>query len=164
MKKSLVVAVLFAGSLTLNAQVTKPATDEHGHVHGAVDTAKSVLDIAEVKEMEYDFGTIPQGKPVYHSFEVKNIGAVPLVLTNVQTTCGCTTPEWSKEPIPTGQSTKVKVGYNAATEGYFEKFITLQYNGLGSKQIKIKGTVWKAPAGSAPANASIQFLKNQLNN
>ena len=123
-----------------------------------VDTTGKI----ELKEVEYDFGQIPQGKPVYHSFEVVNKGNEPIKLDNVQTSCGCTTPEWSKEPIAKNGSSTVKVGYNAAAEGAFEKFITIQYNGNQTKQIKIKGIVWKAPIGAAPANASIQFLKQQI--
>lgn len=121
-----------------------------------------VGDPLSVKEDIYDFGMIPQGKPVYHFFDIVNNGAVPLKLENVQASCGCTTPEWNKEPIAAGGADKIKVGYNAAAEGDFQKFITITYNGNQTKQIRIKGTVWKAPAGSAPANASVQFLKQQL--
>ena len=85
----------------------------------------------------------------------------PLKLDNVQATCGCTTPEWSKEPIAAGATSLIKVGFNAATEGPFEKYITVTYNGNETKQIMIKGEVWKAPTG-APANAPVQFLKQQL--
>ncbi len=119
-------------------------------------------DVLEVKELEFDFGTIPQGKPVYHVFQITNKGTTPLKLDNVQATCGCTTPEWNKEAIAPGASDKIKVGYNAAAEGSFEKFITVSYNGNSTKQIKIKGSVWKAPVGSAPSNASINFLKQQM--
>ena len=115
-----------------------------------------------LKETEYDFGKIPQGKPVYHSFEIVNQSAQPLKLDNVTATCGCTTPEWNRDAIAPGASDKIKVGYNSAAEGYFEKYITITYNGNATKQIKIKGTVWKAPVGSAPANASVQFLKQQI--
>lgn len=115
-----------------------------------------------IKEDIHDFGSIPQGKPVYYSFEIVNKGNVPLKLENVQASCGCTTPEWSREPIAAGGSDKIRVGYNAASEGDFEKYITITYNGNQTKQIKIKGTVWRAPAGSAPANASVQFLKQQI--
>jgi hypothetical protein len=115
----------------------------------------------ELKEVEFDFGKIPQGKPVYHFFEIVNKGAEALKIENVQSSCGCTTPEWSKEPIVKGGSGKIKVGYNSAVEGGFEKYITIQYNGNQTKQIKIKGIVWKAPLGAAPANASVQFLKQQ---
>jgi hypothetical protein len=125
--------------------------------------AQNATGAIELKEAEYDFGKIPQGKPVYHSFEVVNTTNAPLKLENVTASCGCTTPEWNKEPIAAGTSDKIKVGYNAATEGYFEKFITVTYNGNQTKQIKIKGTVWKAPAGSAPANSSVNFLKQQIN-
>lgn len=116
-----------------------------------------------VKETAFDFGTIPQGKPVYHFFEVTNNGKTPMVISNVQTSCGCTTPEWSKDPIAPGATAKVRVGYNAAGEGHFEKFITIMYNQSLTKQIRIMGTVWRAPEGSAPVNASINLLKQKNN-
>lgn len=131
-------------------------------VAGAQTTTntQTAPDVLQIKETEHDFGKIPQGKPVFYYFEIQNNGSTPLKLDNVQASCGCTTPEWNHDPIPAGAPDKIKVGYNAASEGYFEKFITITYNG-SQKQIKIKGTVWKAPVGSAPANASIQILKQQ---
>ncbi|HEY6062064.1 MAG TPA: DUF1573 domain-containing protein [Chitinophagaceae bacterium] len=118
-------------------------------------------DVLQIKVTEHDFGMIPQGKPVYYTFEIVNTGKTELKLDNVQASCGCTTPEWSRDPIAPGATAKIKVGYNAAAENYFEKPITITYNSNQSKQIKIKGTVWKAPDGSAPANASIDLLKKQ---
>lgn len=114
-----------------------------------------------LKETLHDFGTIPQGKPVFYYFDVVNNGKAPMVISNVQASCGCTTPEWSKEPVAAGTTTKIKVGFNAASEGNFEKFITITYNQNLTKQISIKGTVWKAPEGSAPGNSSIQLLKQK---
>lgn len=128
----------------------------------AAQAQNAATDVVEMKELEFDFGTIPQGKPVYHTFLITNKGNAPLKLDNVQATCGCTTPEWNREAIAPGATEKIKVGYNAAAEGVFEKFITVTYNGNSTKQIKIKGSVWKAPAGSAPSNASINFLKQQM--
>jgi hypothetical protein len=118
-------------------------------------------DVLKFKELEYDFSKISQGKPVFHFFEFENTGKDTIKLDNVQASCGCTTPEWSHEPVAPGATAKIKIGYNAAAEGNFEKYITITYRGDQSKQIKIKGTVWKAPTGSAPPNASIQFLKQQ---
>jgi len=119
-------------------------------------------DVLQIKEMEHDFGKIPQGKPVYYSFDIVNTGKTELKLDDVKASCGCTTPEWSRDPIPAGATAKIKVGYNAAAENYFEKYITITYNNSAqSKQLKIKGTVWKAPEGSAPVNASIDLLKKQ---
>lgn len=138
------------------------AQHNHNHDGHKVVEQKPGADVLSLKETVYDFGMIPQGKPVYYYFEVKNIGNTPLKLENVQAACGCTTPEWSKDAIPVGGTQKIKVGFNAATEGPFEKPITVVYNGNQTKQIYIKGTVWKAPAGSAPLNASVQFLKQQI--
>ena len=131
-------------------------------VLGVANAQTSVTEPLELKQLEFDFGTIPQGKPVFHSFQITNKGTTPLKLDNVQASCGCTTPEWSKEPIAPGATEVIKVGYNAAAEGAFEKPITVTYNGNVTKQIKIKGNVWKAPAGSAPSNASVNFLKQQM--
>ena len=118
-------------------------------------------DVLKLKETEFNFGKIPQGKPVYHTFEIVNTGTQAMKLDNVQASCGCTTPEWSREPIAPGATAQIKVGYNAAAENSFDKFITITYNGTQTKQLKISGFVWKAPEGAAPANASVQFLKKQ---
>lgn len=127
------------------------------------NNAVAVPEAIALKETSFNFGTIPQGKPVYHSFEVFNTGKTPMVISNVQTSCGCTTPEWTKEPILPGGTKIIKVGYNAAAEGHFEKFITISYNQNLTKQVKITGTVWKSPEGSAPANSSISLLKQKNN-
>ena len=143
--KKLVAVILFIGmAWTAGAQTDAVKTDD-----------------LKLKESEHDFGMIPQGKPVFYFFEIVNSGTTPLKLDNVQASCGCTTPEWNHEAIPAGSADKIRVGYNAASEGAFDKYITITYNGNLSKQLHIKGTVWKAPAGSAPANASVQILKQQ---
>ena len=101
--------------------------------------ATETQDALKLKETEHNFGKIPQGKPVYYSFEITNTGTQALKLDNVQASCGCTTPEWSHEPIAPGATAQIKVGYNAAAENDFEKFITITYNGNQTKQLKISG-------------------------
>jgi len=130
-------------------------------ISSAQGTQKTENESLQFKETQHDFGTIPQGKPVYYSFIVTNPGKEAIKIENVQTSCGCTTPEWSREPVPAGSSTEIKVGYNAAGAGHFEKYITVLYNGKQTKQLTIKGEVWKAPDGSAPLNASVQLLKQK---
>ena len=126
------------------------------------ETKKPVEEALLIKEDVYDFGKIPQGKPVHHVFTVTNLSNQPLKIANVQASCGCTTPEWDKEnAIPAGQEGKITVGYNAAAEGPFTKFISITYNEAGSKQISIKGEVWKTPAASAPENKGLNDLKNK---
>src|SRR5215213_419347 len=90
-------------------------------------TETSPTEVLAIKEVEFDFGKIPQGKPVYHLFEIVNKSDKPLKLDNVAASCGCTTPEWSREEIAAGATSIIKVGYNAAAEGHFEKPITITY-------------------------------------
>lgn len=117
--------------------------------------------VLTVLEEVYDFKKIPQGKPVQHIFEVVNSGSSDIKLTNVMASCGCTTPEWEKDKVlPPGGSSNIKVGYNAAAEGVFTKVITITYNETKTKQITIKGEVWKTPAASAPENNTLNDLKN----
>ncbi|MBS1919403.1 MAG: DUF1573 domain-containing protein [Bacteroidetes bacterium] len=151
MKKFLTLLFLLSVSLYSFAQNNNTSQN----------TTAPLQNVLQLKEAEHDFSKIPQGKPVYYDFEIVNTGKEPLKLNDVHASCGCTTPEWSTEPIAPGATAKIKVGYNAAAEGYFEKFITITYNTNQTEQLKIKGTVWKAPQGSAPANAPVEFLKKQ---
>ena len=124
----------------------------------SIEVADNLLTL---KETEYNFGKIPQGKPVTHVFEVTNKSTLPLKISNVHASCGCTTPEWEKEKvIAPGEKTNITVGYNAAAEGTFTKFITVTYNETQTKQITIKGEVWKTPGSSAPENKALNDLKN----
>jgi hypothetical protein len=93
-------------------------------------------------ETTFDFGKIPQGKPVTHEFKFTNTGKVPLVLSSVNASCGCTTPEWTKEPIAPGKSGSVKATFNAAGAGAFSKTVTVNANVEGGAiYLTIKGEV-----------------------
>ena len=127
----------------------------------AVPPQNAPAETLSLKETEFDFGKIPQGKPVTHIFSVSNTGTTSFKLDNVQASCGCTTPQWDKDKvIGAGESSIITVGYNAAAEGPFTKNITVTYNGTQTKMIQIKGEVWKTPAASAPANTGLNDLKN----
>jgi hypothetical protein len=116
-------------------------------------------DMLELKENMHNFGKIPQGRPAVYTFEIVNTGTTPLILDNVHASCGCTTPEWSREPIKPGATAQIKVGYNAYAEGSFTKTVTIIYDTNRTKILTITGEVYKAPQTSAPENASIQLLK-----
>ena len=120
-------------------------------------------EVLQFKETTHDFGKVPQGKPVYHYFEIVNTGSKPMKLDNVHASCGCTTPEWDREEIEPGATARIKVGFNAAAEGPFDKPIIVTYDGNKTKTLKIQGHVWRSPVASAPANASVQFLKQKIN-
>lgn len=123
--------------------------------------ARPAEESISLTETEFDFGKIPQGKPVTHVFEFKNISSTPFSLDNVQASCGCTTPEWNKDVVSPGATSKITVGYNAQNEGTFAKPVTITYNGNQTRQIIIKGDVWKTPVSSAPQNTKINSLKNE---
>jgi Protein of unknown function (DUF1573) len=141
--------------------ISTPSTKTETQVAPTAEVSKPVAESIGLKETEFDFGKIPQGKPVIHIFEFKNIGTTPFSLDNVQASCGCTTPEWNKDVIAPGATSKITVGYNAQNEGPFAKPVTITYNGNQSKQIIIKGEVWKTPVTSAPENSSVNSLKNE---
>jgi hypothetical protein len=90
----------------------------------------------------YDFGQIKAGVPVTHEFSFTNTGNIPLVVTSVQASCGCTVTSYSKEPIAPGASGFVSATYNAAKVGQFTKPITVIANTDESAvQLTIKGEV-----------------------
>jgi hypothetical protein len=125
----------------------------------SIAQTKPAADVLTLRESSFDFGKIPQSRPVTHDFEIYNGGKDTLFLENVQASCGCTTPLWSKDPIAPGGQSKITVGYNAAAEGPFEKTITIFYNGNQTKMMVIKGEVYKANPTPAPANAALQIIK-----
>lgn len=65
------------------------------------------------EKTEHDFGTIKEGEIVSYTFKFKNTGEAPLIISKVQPSCGCTAPDWSKEPIPVGGEGFVKVEFDS---------------------------------------------------
>ena len=120
---------------------------------------RSNNDVLVFKQTTHNFGKIPQGKPVNHHFELTNKGKSPLIIETVEASCGCTTPEWSQEPIPAGGTSKIQVGFNASSEGHFQKNITVFYNNGQVKTLTISGEVYPSPTTSAPLNPSLSLLK-----
>ena len=104
-------------------------------------------DLIKVKSEKFDFGKIKQNAPVTTFFEITNTSNKPVVIETATASCGCTTPEYAKEPIAPGTSTKIKVGYNAAAMGTFTKDITVKLAGVqDTKILKITGEVLDAAA------------------
>lgn len=95
----------------------------------------------------YDFGTLKEGPVVSHVFEFTNAGNEPLIIHGASASCGCTTPEWPKEPILPGKKGRLTVNYNTAGRvGPFNKDVYIQSNAkkVDNKEryeLHIKGTV-----------------------
>ena len=88
-----------------------------------------------------DYGDIPQGIPATTVFTFTNTSANPIALTNVQKSCGCTEPTYSKEPVLPGKSAKISATYNAAAPGGFAKSLTVTTSENETYSLIIKGNV-----------------------
>ena len=91
----------------------------------------------------HDFGNVPEGTMATYEFKFKNTGTQPVVIANVQASCGCTTPDWTKAPVLPGKSGIIKAMYSSAGRpGVFTKTVTVTSNAAeGSKVLSIKGVV-----------------------
>lgn len=161
MKRVFTFFLAIALATAVNAQLATAPGTAPTPTTTEVKAAPVDENLLVLKETEYNFGKIPQGKPVTHVFTVSNNGKSDLKISNVQASCGCTTPNWEKDKaVAPGTTTDITVGYNAAAEGPFTKLITITYNDAQTKIITIKGEVWKTPATSAPENKAVNDLKN----
>lgn len=108
---------------------------------GTIDS--SYLPILTWKEIVYDFGTILEGDIVSKEFEFTNTGTAPLLIVNASSTCGCTIPEWPKEPIQPGSTGAIKVKFNALDKmGAQHKVVTIFANTIpNTSTITIQGNV-----------------------
>ncbi len=131
MKKILLLTSVFFLSLAVIAQ---------GNTDG----------IIKVNTEKYDFGKLKQGVPADYYFIIKNVTDKAVVVENAWGSCGCTTPEIPKEPIAPGATAKLKVQYNSAAMGHFEKDVYVKMAGIETpKNLKITGDVLTAEAYEA---------------
>ena|SRR2546428_7279571 len=80
-------------------------------------------------EDHHDFGKVTDGEMVSYSYKFKNTGDKPLIISNVRASCGCTTPNWAKDPIAPGQEGNIDVKFNSVGRvGMQEKLITVTAN------------------------------------
>lgn len=136
MKKLVFIAVFALVAIVSFAQEKE--------IRGNIGQTEVKADMAVFawSESSYDFGKVKQGIPVTHEFKFTNSGKVPLVIVNAQPSCGCTTPDWTKTPVPPGGSGFIKATFNAASPGPFNKTITVTANiEGGSMYLTIKGEV-----------------------
>lgn len=99
--------------------------------------------IIEFDKKEFDFGTIKQGEVVEGTFLVSNKGKTDLIITSAKASCGCTVPEWPKDPIKPGESSEIKFKFDSkGKKGKQNKSITIKANTENVTDIlRIKGTI-----------------------
>ena len=92
----------------------------------------------------HDFGEIVQGEKVYHIFKFTNTGTEPLVITNVEVTCGCTTPKgWPRDPVNPGGKGEIEIKFDSTHKmGRLTKVVVIVSNAAeGNSQITFTANV-----------------------
>lgn len=105
------------------------------------------------KKTTHEYGTIELNGDGTYNFEFTNTGNEPLILSKPRSSCGCTVPQWPKEPILPGETNKIKVTYNTHKAGPFNKTVTIYSNAKNKSTVllRIKGKVEKKPEEALPA-------------
>ncbi len=109
----------------------------------------------------HDYGTVEYGGNGQCTFEFKNTGTAPLIISNAKGSCGCTVPSWPKEPIAPGKTGTITVKYDTKRPGAINKSVTITSNASNSptKVIRIKGTVEPKPESGTPVNTGAPVNK-----
>jgi hypothetical protein len=128
MKKYLLLMVWMGLATSLFAQET------------STQNANGPVIVFEKKT--HDFGDIFQGDKVEETFKFTNAGTAPLIITNVQVTCGCTTPKgWPRDPIPPGGKAELTVAFNSAGKmGRQNKVVTVVSNAVNPDGTQVSFT------------------------
>jgi hypothetical protein len=116
--------------------------------NGKAQTTDTTL-VINFASTVHDYGTIEQGSDGTYEFKFTNQGKTPLILSNVRSSCGCTVPSWTKEPVAPGKEGAIKVVYNTNNVGNFNKSITVTSNAKNAQVVlQIKGNVTAKPQKS----------------
>lgn len=157
MKKiySLILAILVLQGM-VSAQ-TKTSPTENDSTTKATDATikidtpeieKVTVGVSKIsfKETVHDFGNVKQNNPAKCVFEFINKGTTVIALETVQASCGCTTPDWTRDPVAIGGTGKITATYNSVASGSFSKTITVKFSTGEMEYLTIKGTVDTPPS------------------
>ncbi|MCS6823922.1 MAG: DUF1573 domain-containing protein [Cytophagaceae bacterium] len=145
--------------LVTSVLVANLACDNQKNTSEAAKTTTVAADTTKVEtpkltkiqfyETEHDFGKINEGEKVSHKFKFKNVGDAPLIIQRTNTSCGCTVPTHTKDPVPPGGEGEINVEYNSKDrEGKIEKTVTVIANTEPqATELKIKVFVLKKIKG-----------------
>ena len=101
------------------------------------------VPVIQFEKTEHDFGKILQGEQVSYTFKFKNVGDAPLLITSIEKTCGCTSPEFTRTPVKPGDEGKIKITYDSkGHKGFQNKRLIVKANTNPSESIiRIKAQV-----------------------
>ena len=107
--------------------------------------SKDIVPVFQFDNESHDFGTIIEGEKISFAFRFKNVGKGDLVIRAAQGSCGCTVPEYPKEPVKPGNGGIINVTFNSeGKEGHQEKTVTVISNTMPNTHVlTITGNVEK---------------------
>ncbi len=158
MKKSVFILAL-AGLFALTSckdNAADKVNEENVATAAERDAESGKFPVMSFSESEFDFGTIDQGTNVEHVFKFTNTGDADLVIVDAKSSCGCTVPEYTKEPVAPGAEGEMLVKFNGSGKNQVTKTVTITANTeSGKEQIKIKAFV--NPKEGATSGSPIQI-------
>ena len=144
MKKIILALIIVISLVSCETKETKLSTSLVNNPSSA-DWVKKGNNTPAIKfeKTEHDFGKILQGEQVSYTFKFKNVGDAPLIITSIEKTCGCTTPDFSSTPIKPGDSGKITITYDSkGHKGFQNKRLIVKANTNPSETIlRIKAQV-----------------------
>ena len=157
MKKS--IFILAAAVLVSFTSCKDNAADKVGEENVAAaaerDASSGKVAVMSFAEGEFDFGTIDQGTPQEHIFKFTNTGDADLIIVDAKSSCGCTVPEYTKDPVAPGATGELLVKFNGSGKNQVSKTVTITTNtAAGKETIKIKAFV--TPKEGATSGSPIQ--------
>jgi hypothetical protein len=158
---SLVAVSMLLATLSCNDAGSAKITDEDMKMIEAEKELANKLPKVEFDKLEHDFGMIEANAKVETEFIVKNVGEVDLLISNATATCGCTVPDYPKQPLKPGESAPIKVTFDpSGKSGIQSKTVTLTTNTEnGTETFTIKADV-KIGEGTTPAKSRTKTIIN----
>ncbi len=126
-----ILSIFLLASFQLSAQET---------VTPAANPASKAIMTLESDVVDY--GTIDQGSEPLRVAKFKNTGTEPLIISGAKGSCGCTVPNWPKDPIMPGETSQIEIRYDTKRVGAINKTVTVTSNDpSGNKVIRVIGTI-----------------------
>ena len=144
MKRFIISLIIVLGLFSCESNDNKISTSLVNNPVSADGINKNVgSPVIKFEKTEHDFGKILQGEQVSYTFKFKNTGNAPLIITSIEKTCGCTTPDFSSQPIKPGESGKITITYDSkGHKGFQNKRLIVKANTNPSETIlRIKAQV-----------------------
>lgn len=143
MKKLLLLFTLTALLCSCHNDNNKPYSSDLVTIPKSAEGTSDKKAVVQFDKTEFDFGKILQGEVVSYTFHFTNVGNVPLIITSIDKSCGCTAGDYPRDPIDPGQRGEIKITYDSkGHHGIQTKTVVVNSNAVPSQtSIRIKADV-----------------------